>query len=169
MISIDELEQSILISQVTDSHTRRVIVPLVTSFNKSVSGTDPKMTLKYLLKKRLPGFASHLENIGVDLDKDISNNLRVSFAGIPVHLGNVDLSLTKHPDVFGYGNGQKHHSLSLKTLFIYEYLTIGDTFSLFNTQYQCVLLNSTTKYLTVNGRKDTAPLDLSKFFILLQE
>lgn len=169
MISMEELEQSVLISQVTDSETRRGIVPLVTSFNRSVSGTAPKMTLEYLLKKRLPGFATHLEAIGVNLSTDISNNLRVNFYGIPVHVSNVDVSVTKNPSLYTYGNGNKQHSLSLGTLFRYEYLSIGDTFNLFNTKYQCILLNSPVKHLTVNGRYDTVPLDLSKFFILLQE
>ncbi len=163
-LTIEELEEAVLISQITDSYTRSVIAPTVTSFNKKVTGTDPKMNTAYLLRKRLPGFAAHLESIGIDLDKDLQNNLRIAFSGLGVHLQGVDISTLKYPRLF-------NHSTSLSHLFLYEYLEDGKSFRLYDKIY--IASKNPNNYplynLTLNGRTDISRLDIFKFFILLQE
>lgn len=163
-LTIEELEEAVLISQITDSYTRSEIAPTVTSFNKKVTGTDPKMNTAYLLRKRLPGFAAHLESIGIDLDKDLQNNLRISFSGLGVHLQGVDITTLKNPRIF-------NHSTSLSNLFLHEYLEDGRTFRLHGKTY--IASKNPNNYplynLTLNGRTDISCLDIFKFLILLQE
>ena len=164
-ITIEELEAAVLISQITDSYTRSTISPTVTSFNKKVTGTDPKMNTAYLLRKRLPGFAAHLVGLGVDLDKDLQHNLRIQFGGLSVHLTNVDTTKLKNPKIYNT------HGSSLFTLFMHDYLEEGRSFQLYGNTY--IASRNPNNYplynLTLNGRSDISSLDVYKFLMLLQE
>lgn len=165
-MTLDELEQQILIAQITDSYTRRSLVSHITAFNKEAKKNSTQaMTTAYILRKRLPSFAAYLERVGINLDTDLHNNFRIALAGLDVHLPD-DADIPN----LGYFNVQSRY-VNLYTLFTKHFLEANMSFKIFNTVYTAVPVSSSNPrlMLTVNGRTDITPLDAYRFLILLEE
>lgn len=164
-LTLDQLEQQVLISQITDSYTRVALSRTITSFNKEAkkAGTQ-QMTTEYLLRKRLPSFAAFLESAGIDLSTDLHNNLRIAFGSTDIHLTST-VNRTLIASAYGSIN-----YLSLYTVFARDFLKDGMSFKIFNNMYKAVTLTAGHfPVLTLEGRTDIINLDLYKFFILLEE
>ena len=164
-LTLDQLEQQVLISQITDSYTRTVLSRTITSFNKEAkkAGTQ-QMNTEYLLRKRLPSFAAFLESSGIDLSTDLHNNLRIAFANTDVHISS---SVDRNIVAKNYGTASY---ISLYSIFARDFLKDGMSFKIFNNVYKAVTLSSGHfPALTLEGRTDIISLDLYKFFILLEE
>lgn len=159
-LSIDQLEHMVLISQITDSYMRSEISPIITSFNKAaVASGSPKMSAAYLLEKRMPSFHHFLKDMGILLEADLRNSLRISYFYLDVDGSNV-----KDPSI-------KNARTYLTIGFLFrKYLStaVGKKYKVFNDNYEVVLIDN-TPCLTLDGRSDIIPLDLTKFLILLQE
>ena len=164
-LTLDQLEQQVLISQITDSYTRVALSRNITSFNKEAkkAGTQ-QMNTEYLLRKRLPSFAAFLESAGIDLSTDLHNNLRIAFANTDVHISS---SVDRNIVAKNYGTASY---TSLYSIFARDFLKDGMSFKIFNNVYKAVTLSSGHfPALTLEGRTDIINLDLYKFFILLEE